>query len=181
MGSRASPRIVNDTEEFVSHASFPLSLAGRASLLGLAAGMRSQLPLALLAVAATNGDFARGDDQPLWLFRSRNALIGLSLSAIGELIGDKLPMTPSRLAAGPLGGRLAIGALAGAALASDTRGPIPVAAVLGAAGAGVGSYAGYHVRAGLGSATGLPDLVWAVAEDALAISVGLLAVNAKTR
>lgn len=178
MGSRASPPIVSGTEDFVR---LPLSLAGRASLLGLATGLRSQLPLALLAVAANNDQFAQKPEGPLRLFHSRNALIGLSLSAIGELIGDKLPMTPSRLAAGPLGGRLAIGALAGAALAADRREPVPMAAALCAAGAGVGSYAGYHLRAGLGSATGIPDPVWAVAEDVVAISLGLLVVNMQTR
>ena len=40
-----------------------------------------------------------------------------------------------------------------------------------------GTFGGYYVRAFLTKRTGLPDLVCAVAEDALAIGLGTFAVN----
>lgn len=157
---------------------FPsFNLLTRCAGLGVAAGMRSQMPFALLAVAANRGDFAVGAGRPLSLLRSRRALVGLGLAAGGELIGDKLPKTPSRLEPVPLAGRLAIGGAAGAALARQGSGSLGLGAGMGSAGAAIGAYAGYHLRALAGEKTGLPDLVWAVVEDVLAIVVGASAVG----
>ena len=158
-------------------AALPPDLAARAAGLGVVAGMRSQLPFAALAVAATRGRFAVGAGRPLDLLRSRRALVGFGLSAAGELVGDKLPMTPSRLAPGPLAGRLALGAVAGAALAREAKRAVGLGAALGAGGAALGSFGGYHLRAAAGRATGLPDPVWAVVEDALAIGLAAASVR----
>jgi uncharacterized membrane protein len=48
--------------------------------------------------------------------------------------------------------------------------------VLGAIGGVVGAFAGYHVRVGLLRALQVPDMVIAIAEDGVAIGVGLLIV-----
>ena len=91
-----------------------------------------------------------------------------SLLAIGELIADKLPKTPSRKA--PVGfiGRVASGALCGAAIGASRE------ALLGGMAAGVlgsvaGTLGGYEFRARLVKAIGGNDLPIALLEDVIAI------------
>ncbi len=153
------------------------AVAGRAAVLGAATGLRSQLPLTLLAVAAQRGGFAATTGSPLGLLRSRYALVGLGLLTAGELVGDKLPRTPSRLAPGPLTGRLLFGALVGAAVAREAGYLAAAGAVIGAAGAGAGAFAGYRARTSLGRATAIADPVWGVVEDLVALSLGALALR----
>ena len=151
-----------------------------AATLGVVAGMRSQLPLALLALRtqrepaaqrpATYGPFPAA---PL------RALAGLA--AVGELIGDKLPMTPSRLEPGPLTARLAIGAVAGGILAGGAGGSRVAGALSGASGAGLGAFAGYHLRRWAGQVTGLPDPLFGAVEDGVAIALGLWATQSITK
>lgn len=150
---------------------------GRAALLGFVAGLRSQLPHALLALAANRGVFAAGAPAPLGLLRSRRTLAALGLAAAGELVVDKLPGTPSRTRPGPLGGRIAIGALVGAAVAQEAGATVPAGAVLGAAGAAAGSFAGAAYRRVAAEATGLPDPVLALAEDATAVGLAAVALR----
>ena len=148
-----------------------------AGLLGIVAGMRSQLPLAMLAVAAGRGDFAKTTGRPWNLLRTRPALLGLGGSAIGEIVVDKLPVVPSRLAPAPLAGRTVFGGAAGAVVAKKAGGSVPFGAGIGALGALAGSYAGYHARTYLARTTGRPDAFWAGLEDALAIALGVFATR----
>ncbi len=89
--------------------------------------------------------------------------------AAGELVGDKLPMTPSRLAPGPFVARLVSGGWCGGELAARADGARFIGIALGAAGAAAGSWLGYTVRAFLGE-RGLPPFALAVVEDAIAIA-----------
>jgi hypothetical protein len=70
-----------------------------------------------------------------------------TLLAIAELIGDKLPQTPSRKAAMPFVVRIVSGAMCGAALGAPSRTSIGglVAGVLGAV---AGTLGGYELPAG---------------------------------
>lgn len=145
--------------------------------LGFVAGLRSQLPLALLATAANGGHFARTADGPLSLLRSRGVLATLALAANGELIGDKLPITPSRIDTPSIYGRLIMGGIAGAVVAREAGQSTAVGALTGILGATAGSYAGYHARHTLVRLTGFPDFVWAVSEDALALGLGLCLIR----
>ncbi len=147
----------------------------RAAALGVVAGMRSQLPLALLSLAARQ----RGGDQqglPEVLTSPRVAALLLA-SAAGELVVDKLPFTPSRLMPGSLVVRAGLGGLAGALLCRNAGLQPILGAALGVAGALAGSYAGYEVRAGLVAKTGRPDPLFAVLEDGAAVALGSYAVG----
>ena len=155
---------------------FSVDEAWRVAQLGIVAGLRSQLPFALLALAASRGEFAATGVAPLSVLRKPAVLPVLGLLAAGEFVGDKLPITPSRLAPGPLIGRLAIGAAAGAAVAAEAGRSVGIPAALGGAGAGLGSFAGYRFRSVMGRVTGLPDLVPALLEDVLAVVLGVAAV-----
>jgi len=159
----------------------PLSqtLQSRALLLGTVAGMRSQLPFALLGLVARQGGFARESDGALSWLRDSRVQGALGLSAVGELVGDKLPKTPSRLMPLPLLGRLVIGAAAGMALYSEAGESALEGAAFGAFGAVLGSFGGYYARKGLVESTDSPDLGWALLEDGIALGLGFLAMRDK--
>ena len=148
-----------------------------ALLLGGVAGLRSQLPGALLALAVYQGRIPQSERIPLRWLGARWSLPAAALAAGGELIGDKLPFTPSRLAPAPLLGRLASGAAAGAAIADASGQSVSTGAALGAVGAGIGAVAGYYARASLSAATGIASPLWGVVEDLIAIGLGQLAIN----
>ena len=119
----------------------------RPLLLGVATGLRSQLGLAVLAWSEPAGP---GDPRVLRGLRSRPGRLAVGAAAAGELVMDKLPQTPSRLAVG---------------------------GALGAAGAAAGSYAGAAYRTALPARTRTPDLPWALGEDAVAASLAGTAVR----
>jgi uncharacterized membrane protein len=90
-----------------------------------------------------------------------------SLLAIGELIGDKLPKTPSRKALVPFVGRMLTGALSGAALGAN-RNALVGGLTAGLVGAVAGTLSGYEFRSRLALAFG-KDLPAALIEDVIAI------------
>jgi uncharacterized membrane protein len=145
-----------------------------AFVLGLTAGLRSMTPAAVVAWASQ-----------LWWPAVRSTGLSImaapitayvfTLFAAVELVFDKLPITPSRLEAGPLGARILIGALAGATLCAAAQQSIVVGAVVGGLGGGAGAFAGYRARRYLTVTKRLPDLPVALLEDAVAI-LGSLAI-----
>jgi uncharacterized membrane protein len=151
----------------------------RALLLGAVAGMRSQLPIALLGLESSRGRFDPGHS---WLARRLTTPGGVAaavLASVGELVGDKLPMIPDRTRPGPLTGRVAIGALVGAGVYQDADGLAAYGAVVGAVAAAASTLALARARAALGRRTPLPDLAWGLVEDVLALTLGLLAVRSR--
>lgn len=143
----------------------------QALALGLAGGMRSQMPLALLANTPNPcGDAGSLLHTPL--------VQRLTLLAAGaELVADKLPGIGSRLAPGPFTARLLIGGVAGGIVASRAKQSRLAGVALGATGAALGAWTGYHLRATLVAETPLPDVVFAVAEDLTALTLGVLATR----
>jgi len=124
---------------------------------------------AALSRAVQRGDLDGLQDTPLAALGSSKVSTLLTLFELGELIGDKLPITPSRTSASPLLGRAASGALVGAALfVSGGRRPA-VGGVLGAASAVAGAYAGEHLRSAGAQKLGVPDLPLAFVEDAVVL------------
>ena len=92
----------------------------------------------------------------------------LSIAAIGELIGDKLPSTPSRKAPVPFIARIVSGALCGGAMGA-ALGNLYLGVAFGAAGAVAGTLGGYSARMGLVRAIGGRDLPIALLEDLVAV------------
>jgi uncharacterized membrane protein len=138
-----------------------------AFLIGVVAGLRSMTAPAVVSWGARLG----------WLHLERTwlAFLGfaftpyiLSVLAIGELINDKLPKTPSRKTRVPFAGRVVMGALCGAALGAP--GQVPIGSLLcGGLGAVAGTLGGYEVRTRAVKAIGGKDLPIALIEDAIAI------------
>lgn len=146
----------------------------RPFLLGVVTGARSQLAPALLAWSPERAT----DPKPLRLLRTPAGRALSALAAAGELVGDKLPGTPSRLKPPVFGARLAAGAAVGAATATDrSRTGQALGAVAGAVGAAVWSWLGATGRGALPAKTGTPDWFWAGVEDAAAIALGAVTVR----
>jgi uncharacterized membrane protein len=130
----------------------------RSALLGAAAGGRSVTPLAALA--------AHG---PRWM-RAATAV-----AAFGEIVVDKLPQAPSRLAPALLGGRALFGAVAGAVYARRHGSSSVLPAVVAAVAAVTASYAGARWRSE--AARRSLDLPAALAEDAVTVTLAWAAAR----
>ena len=151
-----------------------------AFLMGGVAGLRTMTAPAIICWGAHPGPptaWLGLGGTPLAFLANPISLVIFTILAVGELIGDKLPQTPSRVSPFPLAARAIFGALCGAALAVAASVSVAGGAVCGFAGAVVGAYAGYSVRRLLTTRAGLPDLTIALLEDAVAIGGGLLIVS----
>lgn len=153
------------------------SFVARTALLAFAGGLRSQVPFLTLGISAAQGNFARNTPGLVGLYRRRDVQLLTGASAVGEMLVDKLPFVPSRLDPPSFVGRLMFGGVAGAAFARGKEHSPALGFAVGAVAAGLGAYAGYHARRVVGEETGLPDPVVALAEDAIALGMGGVAVN----
>jgi uncharacterized membrane protein len=156
----------------------PLSPPVRAGLLGFVTGLRSQVPVALLAVESAQGRFDPGTGRLARRFASTEGVLGTVVALGGELVADKLPVTPSRLTPGPFLQRLATGAAVGAAVHYDAGRSRTLGALLGAAGAGAGAFTGARTRILLADRTTLPGPLLGAAEDLLAVGLAVAVLTA---
>ncbi len=143
-----------------------------AFLIGIIAGLRSITAPAAVSWASYLGRLRVGGTWLAFLGHRWTPWI-LSLLAVGELVADQLPSTPSRTAPLGFGGRIVTGALSGAAIGTS-GGSMLMGAIAGIAGAVVGTLGGHALRARLAAALG-NDRPAAFIEDALAIA-GAVAV-----
>jgi uncharacterized membrane protein len=151
----------------------PLPPPARAVLLGFAAGLRSQVPVALLAIATQRGDFDPGTGRLARRFGSNEGVLGAVVAFAGEVVADKLPATPARTTTGPFLQRLATGGAVGAAVHYDAGRARALGALLGAAGAGAGAWAGSRARGVAAERTRLPGPLLGAIEDLVAIGLAV--------
>jgi uncharacterized membrane protein len=156
----------------------PLPPPARAALLGFAAGLRSQVPVALLAVETQRGRFDPGAGRLARRFGSTEGVLGAVLAFAGEVVADKLPATPSRTTIGPFLQRLATGGTIGAAVHYDAGRPRALGALLGAAGAGAGAWAGSRARTLAAEHTPLPGPLLGAIEDLVTIGLAVAVLEA---
>ena len=130
-----------------------MSVFALAFLIGVIAGLRSMTAPAAVSWAARLG-WVHVENTWLAFLGFQFSPYIITVLAVGELIADKLPKTPSRKAAGPFGFRIVSGALCGAALGAGSLG----GAIAGALGAVAGTLGGYEFRMRLVKATGGRDL-----------------------
>lgn len=147
-----------------------------ALLLGVVAGLRSLTAPAVLAWAAHH-NWLNLHNTPLSFMASTAATVIFILLAVGELIADQLPSTPSRTAPPGLIARMVTGGLCGAGIAGAGSQLLVIGALLGIVGALIGAFGGHRARTGLVKALKVPDLVIATLEDIVAIGVGLFIVS----
>lgn len=142
-----------------------------AILIGITAGLRAMTPLAAISWGAYLG-WIDLSATPAAFLGNIIAVIITTLLAIGELVTDQLPQTPSRKTPMQFGARIVLGALTGALL---MPGSWIIGALLGAVGAIIGTLAGAEVRAYLAKSFGR-DLPAALIEDVLAVVLAFIVV-----
>jgi uncharacterized membrane protein len=126
----------------------------RAAALGTVTGARTFLAPAALALRGRLGKVAKFAVPPL---------------ALGEIVGDKLPMAPPRVEGPGLAGRVVSGAISG-----RVSGGSPGLRA-GAAFALAATYPSQTLRASIVKHTPIPDIACAVPEDLLATTVAFFA------
>ncbi len=146
-----------------------------ALLIGVIAGLRAMTAPAAVSWAAFLGLL---NLEGTWL-----AFMGyrftpwiLTILAIGELIGDQLPTTPSRKTPLPFATRIIVGGLCGGAIAAQ-GGSFLGGIVAGAVGGIIGTLGGAEGRSRLAAAFG-KDRPAALIEDIVAILGAMLIVGA---
>src|SRR6476659_3510343 len=145
-----------------------------AFLIGAVTGLRTLAPAAVVSWAAHLGWLNLQGTLASFMGAAVTPYI-LSVLALGELITDKLPSTPSRKIPMQFGARIVMGALCGASLAAPA-GMWVGGLVAGIVGAIVGTLAGAELRGRLSRAIG-KDLPIALLEDLVAIGGALLIVS----
>jgi uncharacterized membrane protein len=142
--------------------------------IGIVAGLRSLTAPAVVAWGA-HLSWLNLHGSPLAFMGSRAAVAIFSLLAIGELVADKLPMTPKRTAPAPLMARIIMGGLCGACLCAAAGKSLLVGTLLGGIGGVAGAILGYNIRRRLDLR--IKDLIVAVFEDVVAIGLALFLVS----
>ena len=145
-----------------------------ARVLGLGAitGLRSTAGPAALSRAVSDGRVDGLEGTPFSALGSPRVSAALRMMEIGELVVDKLPVTPSRTSPPPLLGRMASGALVGAALFASENRRAPAGGALGAAAALASAYAGERLRLKAAEKLGIPDPLVALLEDGIVLLAG---------
>jgi uncharacterized membrane protein len=150
-----------------------MSVLISAFVLGVACGLRAIVGLAAVSWAANRQQLPL---QGTWLsflgFRFTPYIT--SLLALGEIINDKLPKTPSRLVPPQFGARVVMGAFTGAAIGLS-QGHLVMGAFAGIIGSVAGTLAGSRARAFIAKLFGR-DLPAALLEDVLAVSLAVVAI-----
>jgi uncharacterized membrane protein len=100
----------------------------------------------------------------------------MKLLALGEAVGDKLPKTPNRIAAGGLVGRCLAGSLAGASIYKARGNNALVGALLGSAVALGSTFGSYYLRRFVVSKTDIFDPYIGAMEDALVAAAGTVLI-----
>jgi uncharacterized membrane protein len=146
-----------------------------ALLIGIIAGLRSMTAPAVVSWAARFGWIHLNSSWLAFFGYSWTPWI-LTIAALGELVADKLPSTPSRKQPPSFIFRIISGTVSGAAI-GIARGSLLLGLIGGAIGALIGTLGGAAARSSLAKIFG-KDLPAALLEDATAIIGAILILKA---
>jgi uncharacterized membrane protein len=145
-----------------------------AFLIGIVAGLRALTAPAAVSWAAHLGLLPLQGTPLAWLGYAFTPYI-FTVLALGELINDKLPKTPSRTVPPQFIARVISGALVGAAIGAAGQ-SLVLGLIVGAIGAVAGTLGGAALRSKLAGLFG-KDLPAALLEDAIAIILAIVIVT----
>jgi uncharacterized membrane protein len=146
-----------------------------ALLIGVVAGLRTMMAPTVTAFGAHYGALAVAGTPLAFMGYTWTPWI-LAVLALGELVTDQLPSTPSRKVPAQFSARILTGALSGATVAAPA-GSLIGGIVAGIIGAIIGTLGGAAFRARLATAFG-KDRPAAIIEDIVAIAGAVLVVTA---
>jgi len=145
-----------------------------ALLIGVVAGLRALMAPAAVAFAARFGGLALSGTPLAFMGYAWTPWI-LGILAVGELVTDKLPTTPSRKIPVQFGTRLITGALSGACIGA-AHDMLVGGLIAGIVGAAIGTLGGSALRTKMAAAFG-KDTPAAIVEDIVAIVLAILVVS----
>ena len=146
-----------------------------ALLIGIIAGLRAMTAPAAVSWAARLGWLKLAPTSLAFLGYAFTPWIFTAL-ALGELVTDQLPTTPSRKVPVQFGTRILTGALSGGAIGASS-GQFIAGLLAGAVGAAIGTLGGSAARSRLAASFG-QDRPAALIEDAVAIVGAFLIMSA---
>lgn len=141
--------------------------------LGALAGMRTLSAPVITTHILSNHPSKKLGKSPLKFMQSTTVAAVLKILSVTELIADKLPSTPNRIAPAGVAGRCLSGALAGASIYKAVGGKWLTGALIGGATAITATYGSYYLRKNIVKANHIADPWIGTAEDALVIGVGI--------
>ncbi|MGY3228583.1 putative membrane protein [Luteibacter sp. HA06] len=144
-----------------------------ALLIGVVAGLRAMMAPAAVSFAARFGGLALTGTPLAFMGYAWTPWI-LGIAALGELVTDQLPSTPSRKIPVQFGTRIVTGALSGACIGA-AHDSLLVGLVAGAIGAVLGTLGGSAARTKMAAAFH-SDRPAAIIEDVVAIALAFLVV-----
>ena len=136
------------------------------------AGMRTMSAPAFLSHYFSTQPHSGLAGSPLRFLQKPGTSKLLKVMAAGEMVMDKLPNTPDRIAPPALLGRLLSGALVGAAWYKSHHGSVVSGGVLGGLAAVAATFVSYALRTGISKQTGVPVALVGVGEDVLVVGSG---------
>jgi len=145
-----------------------------ALLIGVVAGLRAMMAPAAVAFAARFGGLALAGTPLAFMGYAWTPWI-VGILALGELVTDKLPTTPSRKIPLQFGTRLITGALSGACIGA-AHDMLVGGLIAGIVGAAIGTWGGSALRTKMAAAFG-KDTPAAIVEDIVAIILAILVVS----
>jgi len=148
-------------------------------LLGIASGMRTLTPMAVLCWYAYAGYLPVEGTWAFWTAKLVTAII-FTVLALGELVGDKLPWAPNRIAPGPLVARIVFGGLVSLIVAVTLNGSGSEGIILGVPGVLIGAFASFVLRRDIVVRSGFKDWPVALLEDISAIGFSVFAMGIVT-
>ena len=151
-----------------------MSILVYAFLIGVIAGLRALMAPTIVSWGAGLGWFSLAGSSLNFMSSAVTRYI-LSFLALGELVNDKLPKTPSRKVPPQFITRVVTGAFSGAVLGAS-RDSFVGGLIAGAIGAVAGTLGGSAVRSALAKMAS-KDLPIALLEDAVAILGALFIVS----
>ncbi len=146
-----------------------------AFLIGIIAGLRALTAPMVVSWAAGLG-WLPLEGTPLSFFSHPATRYIFSFLALGEIVNDKLPKTPSRKVPPQFIARIVMGSLSGAAIGTSKQSLLG-GLIAGALGAVAGTLGGAEFRGRLVKAIGGKDLPIALLEDAIAVLGGFFIVS----
>jgi len=141
--------------------------------IGALTGLRTMTPIAVICWMTVLGRLPAAQGWTGFV-GNRISVAVFSLAGLGELVGDKLPMTPSRTRFPGLAARIVFGGLCAAILASTAGFSVTGGAAIGVLGALVGTFGGWFARTVSVATLRTPDFPVALVEDAVAVVGSIL-------
>ncbi|CAA9480544.1 MAG: hypothetical protein AVDCRST_MAG96-988 [uncultured Segetibacter sp.] len=147
----------------------------KALVLGVISGMRTTAGLHYTRSLVCNSTTGR---LPVRFLQKKTVTSGVGLLRLAELVADKLPNVPDRIAKGGPALRAGAGALCGAAIYHADGKKAMTGAIVGALAALASTYAFFHLRKAVCEKTKIRDSFIGAAEDALAAAGGVALIKA---